>query len=127
MKVRSTVLKALEEARDAKLIGKSFEARVNLYVDASVQELITRLGVDVRQTMIVSQLEMHALDEAPADALQGEGVVVVVEHAAGEVCPRCRMYREDLGTDSELAPLCGRCAAVVRQDFPEAVTEGLEK
>lgn len=127
MKVRSTVLKALEEARDAKLIGKSFEARVNLYVDASVQELITRLGVDVRQTMIVSQLEMHALDEAPADALQGEGVAVVIEHAAGEVCPRCRMYREDLGTDSELAPLCGRCAAVVRQDFPEAVTEGLEK
>lgn len=33
MELRSDVLKALEEARDAKLIGKSLEARLDLYVD----------------------------------------------------------------------------------------------
>ena len=43
MKVRDEVLKALEEARNEKLIGKSLDAKVTLYVTDEVKELLIRL------------------------------------------------------------------------------------
>ncbi len=51
----------------------------------------------------------------------------MVEHAAGEVCPRCRRTTTDVGSDSRFPELCARCAAIVAENFPEAEKEGLEK
>lgn len=51
----------------------------------------------------------------------------VITHAEGEVCPRCRMIRTDIGADKEVPMLCGRCAKIVKEDYPEAVQEGLEE
>ena len=36
--------------------------------------------------------------EAPANAVEGEGVKVVVEHAKGETCERCRAVKIEVGT-----------------------------
>lgn len=126
MKVRSDVLKALEEARNAKLIGKSFEAHVNLYVSEGVKAELDSLNTNLRQVLIVSALDVLPLEEAPADALKLDAVTVKVEHASGEVCPRCRMIKEDVGADQELPKLCAHCAQIVRANYPEAVSAGLE-
>jgi isoleucyl-tRNA synthetase len=37
------------------------------------------------------------------------------------------MIRTDIGEDPKLPELCGRCAKIVEEDFPEAAQEGLEE
>lgn len=127
MNLRSGVFKALEEARNEKLIGKSFEAHVDLYVSNGVQADLDALNANVRQALIVSALDVHPLSEAPENALKfNDEYAVVVEHAEGEVCPRCRMIKTDIGSDAALPTLCASCAEIVRENYPEALTEGLE-
>lgn len=127
MDLRSNVLKALEEARDAKLIGKSLEAHLDLYVDAETQALLDSLKTNVRQTLMVSALELHDLAEAPADAETfGAHEAIKVSHAEGEVCSRCRMTKTDVGSDAAYPMLCASCAKIVRANYPESIETGLE-
>lgn len=127
MNLRSGVFKALEEARNEKLIGKSFEAHVDLYVSNGVQADLDALNANVRQALIVSALDVRPLSETPENALKfNDEYAVVVEHAEGEVCPRCRMIKTDIGSDADLPTLCASCAEIVRENYPEALAEGLE-
>ncbi|WP_367326972.1 isoleucine--tRNA ligase [Lactobacillus sp.] len=126
MNLRNDVLKALEDARNKKLIGKSFEAAVTIYPDKETKAMLDDLDADFRQILIVSKLTI-ADGEAPEDAEKLNNASIVVEHAEGEVCPRCRMIRTDIGEDPKLPKLCGRCAKIVEADYPEAVQEGLEE
>ncbi|WP_252902526.1 class I tRNA ligase family protein [Paucilactobacillus hokkaidonensis] len=128
MQLRTHVLKVLEEARDAKKIGKSLEARLDLYVSDENQKMLNSLNGNVRQLLEVSDLHVAALDEAPVDALKfNDGVAVKVTPAQGDVCQRCRMTTQDVGSDSDYPQLCARCAKIVRTEFPATVNEGLEK
>ena len=126
MNFRDDVLKVLEEARDQKLIGKSFEAAVTVYPTDEMRAVLANLDANFRQILIVSKLTI-ADGEAPANAEKLPNGAFVVEHADGDVCPRCRMIRTDVGADSEVPMLCGRCAKIVEEDYPEAVQEGLEE
>ncbi|EEU30620.1 isoleucine--tRNA ligase [Limosilactobacillus coleohominis 101-4-CHN] len=128
MELRSHVLKVLEDARNDKLIGRSLGARADLYVKPSQKAVLDALNYDVELLLGVSDLEIHAADEAPAEAEHfNDGAAVRVQKAAGEVCARCRMTKEDVGSDPAYPQLCARCARIVREHFPETVTEGLEK
>lgn len=128
MEIRSHVLKVLEEARNEKLIGRSLEARADLYLKPSQKAVLDSLNYDVALLLGVSDLEVHDASETPDDAEQfNDGSAVKVEQAAGEVCARCRMTKEDVGSDDAYPQLCARCAKIVRENFPETVTEGLEK
>ncbi|KIS03080.1 isoleucine--tRNA ligase [Paucilactobacillus wasatchensis] len=128
MRLRTHVLKVLEEARDAKEIGKSLEAHLDLYVSNENQKMLESLNANVRQLLEVSDLHLAALEEAPTDALNfNDGVAVKVSPAQGDVCQRCRMTTTDVGTDDAYPDLCARCAKIVRAEFPETVNEGLEK
>ena len=128
MEVRSDVLKSLEEARNAKMIGKSLEAQVDLYVNDHNKELLDSLDADIQLLLGVSKLNVHSLDEAGDDDDQyNNGVAVKVSVAPGETCERCRMVKEDVGSDSAYPTLCARCAKIVRENYPETVNEGLEK
>ena len=126
MNFRDDVLKVLEEARDQKLIGKSFEAAVTVYPTDEMRAVLANLDANFRQILIVSKLTI-ADGEAPENAEKLPNGAFVVEHADGDVCPRCRMIRTDVGADSEVPMLCGRCAKIVEEDYPEAVQEGLEE
>lgn len=119
---RDVVLKALEEARNEKLIGKSFEAKVTLYPTEAVRSGLEALHTNLAQLMIVSQLEFAASDASvPVGAVQGDGVAVVVTHAEGETCERCRAIRPEVGTIVDAPNLCHRCAGIVREFYPEAL------
>ena len=110
MELRSHVLKVLEDARNDKLIGRSLEARADLYVKPSQKAVLEALNYDVALLLGVSDLEIHAADEAPAEAEQfNDGTAVRVQKAAGEVCARCRMTKEDVGSDPAYPQLCARC------------------
>lgn len=126
MNLRDDVLKALEDARNKKLIGKSFEAAVTIYPDKETKAMLDDLDADFRQILIVYKLTIVD-GEAPENAEKLNNASIVVEHAEGEVCPRCRMIRTDIGEDPKLPELCERCAKIVEEDFPEAAQEGLEE
>lgn len=125
IKLRDDVLKALEKARNEKLIGKSFEAAVTITPDAETKAALDALNADFRQILIVSKLTIT--DQAPTDAEEYATAKISVTHAPGEVCERCRMTRTDIGVDPHFPMLGERCARIVERDYPEAVNEGLEK
>lgn len=127
---RDNVLKALEEARNAKLIGKSFEAKVTVYPTEPVAALLKAIDSDIAQLLIISPdfLTIKEVGEAaPEAAYQFEDVAILVEKAEGEVCERCRQVRVDVGVEEQLPTLCGHCATIVKENYPEAVAEGFEK
>lgn len=128
MEIRSEVFKALEKARNEKLIGKSFEAQIVLYASDNVVQLLEKLHIDVRQALIVSALEVKSLENAPTEAEKyTDELAIAVGHAKGVVCPRCRMIKEDVGVDKDFPTLCVNCATIVKADYPEAASVGLEE
>ncbi|MGY3778840.1 isoleucine--tRNA ligase [Isobaculum melis] len=122
MEIRNDVQKALEEARNEKKIGKSFEAKLKLYPNEQTTALFNALDSDLAQLFIVSALEIAGTKEAaPAEALQFDSLAILVEQAAGETCERCRAVKEDVGSHADAPTLCDRCATIVEAHYPEAL------
>lgn len=115
--VRDDILKALEEARNAKTIGKSLEAKVTVYAKDDVVALLNDANIDFAQLSIVSAFEVAAIEEAPAEALTLEHVSVVVEKATGEKCERCWSISETVGSNEAQPTVCARCAEVVEKYY----------
>ncbi|CZQ85964.1 isoleucine--tRNA ligase [Trichococcus collinsii] len=123
MAIRDAALKALEVARNEKTIGKSFEAHLTLFVDEDTKALFASLDANLEQLFIVSQLDIKELVAAPAEAMQFDNLAILVEHAHGETCERCRAIKEEVGTIEDATSLCERCADIVRSEFPEALVQ----
>ncbi|HBZ10374.1 MAG TPA: isoleucine--tRNA ligase [Bacillus bacterium] len=114
--VRDDVLKALEEARNEKVIGKSLTAKVILYVNEDVKNLLDNISESLKQLFIVSGFEVAgSYDEAPADALKLDKAAIVVEKADGETCERCWVVTPEVGKVEKYPTICPRCASVVEQ------------
>ena len=118
LKLRDDVLKALEEARNQKIIGKSLTAKVTLYVNDNTKALLESLSESMKQLFIVSGFEVAGtVDDAPENALKLEHAAVVVEKADGETCERCWVVTPEICVDSEHPTLCKRCAQVVKENY----------
>ncbi len=103
--LRDDVLKALEEARQNKTIGKSLEAHVYLHVSDEDKALLEKNFNDkVNQWLIVSKVD-YTSDELT----KYETCEVKVEKVSGVVCPRCWNITDS--KDSE--GLCDRCKKVL--------------
>jgi len=100
MEIRTDVLKALEEARQAKFIGAPLEARVRLqgYDVAGYESQLPSL-------FIVSQVVLDP----------GSEKRVTVERADGTKCERCWKYSTLVGSDPEFPTVCDTCAAALRE------------
>ncbi|MDR4983450.1 isoleucine--tRNA ligase [Bacillus cereus] len=118
MTLRDDVLKALEVARNEKVIGKSLNASITLYPTAEMKAMLESISEDLKQLFIVSEYKLGGLmEEAPADAPKYEHTAVVVAQATGETCERCWVVSETIGKDAEHETLCERCAAVVKENY----------
>ncbi|SOC35380.1 isoleucine--tRNA ligase [Ureibacillus acetophenoni] len=116
--LRDEVLKALEEARNAKVIGKSLEAKVVIYADSNVVDIINDEAVNFAQISIVSQLQVAGTkDAAPENALVLDKLSIVVEKAEGEKCERCWSYSDTVGQHENHPTVCARCADVVEKYY----------
>ncbi|HFO0708666.1 TPA: isoleucine--tRNA ligase, partial [Streptococcus pyogenes] len=118
MTLRTQAQKALEEARNAKIIGKSLEAHLTIYASEEVKTLLTALDSDIALLLIVSQLTIADLADAPADAVAFEGVAFMVEHAIGEVCERSRRIDPTTRMRSYNAFVCDHSAKIIEENFP---------
>lgn len=121
MDLRDDVLKALEKARDAGLIGKSFESEVTIFVNPETRKLLDSLKTNLQQVLIVSQLNIEDEEQAPNEALSFEQWSVLVEKKSGEVCERCWITSDHVGTIEEAPSLCDKCYTIVKEHYPEAL------
>jgi isoleucyl-tRNA synthetase len=104
MKVRENVLKALEEARNKQVIGKSFAAKLTLYPKKEVKELLESMNANLQQIFIVSQFEIK---EGNGE-YTFENLSIDVEKAQGHTCDRCWQVVDEVQDG-----LCSRCDAIV--------------
>lgn len=97
--IRDDVLKALEEARIAKQIGSSLEAKLVLSADKDTTLFLADYFNELRYLFIVSQVEVH----------QADAFGVRIEKAAGEKCERCWNYSTRVGEFKKFPTVCERC------------------
>ena len=108
--VRDDVLKALEEARNRKLIGGGLEAQVTLTAAEPAHSLLSRYLDQLRYLFIVSSV----LLEKGASGNGTSGVTVQVSKAPGQKCERCWNYSSRVGEDRNYPTVCERCSAVLK-------------
>ncbi|KMK77134.1 isoleucine--tRNA ligase [Alkalihalobacillus pseudalcaliphilus] len=123
MSIRSDVLKALEQARNEKIIGKSLAASLTLYADDDNYELLQ--GIDgLEKLFIVSKVNLvKGLNKKVEQAVTFEGIAVFVEAADGETCERCWTVTTTVGSHAEHPTLCTSCAETVQNYYQEEGTE----
>ena len=102
--IRADVLKKLEDARAASLIGSSLQAEVEIHATGDRYNLLLELKNDLRFVMITSQATVK---EA---AREGEQAIMVTPSSHPK-CERCWHYRKDVGADPARPKLCVRCVA----------------
>ncbi len=90
--IRDEVLKALEEARIAKQIGSSLEAKVILTADDGTTRFLLDYFEQLRYIFIVSQVEVH----------EGDALKVEIQKADGQKCERCWNYSVRVGEFDKL-------------------------
>ncbi len=112
--VRNEVLKALEAARQEKLIRGSLEARVILAAEGDLARLLEDYRAQLRFIFIVSQVEVRRHSNE-LNETQLPGLRLKIEKAAGRKCARCWNYSEHVGEDSRYPDVCERCSAALRE------------
>jgi isoleucyl-tRNA synthetase len=99
--VRDATLPELEKARQAKMIGKSLDAKIEI-PKANLEAQMGRLD-DLRELLNVSQIR---LTDSPTP---------IVSKADGVKCERCWHWETDVGSAPEHPTICGRCVEAVKQ------------
>jgi isoleucyl-tRNA synthetase len=131
--IRQEVNKVLEQARAAKDIGSSLEAKVRLYVaDTELRATLAAMNPEnavapgsvhvdeLRYLFLVSQVEL--LDSP--ESLQGlkfsseaDWLGVGVVDAEGKKCDRCWNYSTHIGESEEHPEICDRCVEALTGQF----------
>ena len=103
LKVRSKVLKKLEEAREGKKIASSLEASILIHGPGALISLLESLGDGLKEVFIVSEVQLTTAPETK----------IRVKRAEGRKCERCWNYSPRVGKDKEHPTLCERCWKVI--------------
>jgi len=115
IQIRESVLKKLEEKRQANEIGSALEAMVEISAaDAEKQKLLLDNKDILRYLFIVSRVEVKDAPP-PGSASDAEtGVAILIKKASGAKCQRCWNYSEAVGKDSDHPTLCERCVQSIK-------------
>jgi isoleucyl-tRNA synthetase len=131
--IRQEVNRVLEQARTAKEIGSSLEAKVLLYVpDTGLQQKLQAMNPEnaiapksnhvdeLRYLFLVSQVEVLDSPEALKGlkfSSESDFLGVGVVDAEGEKCDRCWNYSTHVGENSEHQAICERCVEALNGTF----------
>jgi isoleucyl-tRNA synthetase len=108
--IREEVMKALDTARNEKMIGKPLEAQLTITAADPAYSLLARYKDQLRYLFIVSAVQL----------LQGSGngtgsIHIEVKKADGAKCERCWNYSTHVGEDKNYLTVCERCSAVLKE------------
>ena len=110
--IRTDVQKALELARNEKVIGKPLEAKVTLYADGELKEFLEGVKDALPEIFITSAVELA--DGEGAVKGDVEGLSITVARADGEKCERCWKFSTTVGSCAEHPTLCAECAETMK-------------
>lgn len=116
MAVREEVNKAMEEARQQKLVQHSSQAAVDLYAEDGLFSFLESVRELLPAAFIVSRVEVHRgrpPETSGRGASEPAGPWVVIRPAPGRRCARCWLYTPEVGTDARYPEVCPRCARVL--------------
>ena len=117
LKIRDLATKALEEARQAKVIGNSLEARLTIFCqEEDIGRFLASFGAVLSDLFIVSVTDIETTSDIPAHAIVDEkvpGLGISVSRNDGEKCERCWKYAPDVGQVQDHPTLCERCCLVL--------------
>jgi isoleucyl-tRNA synthetase len=108
--VRELVMKAVEEERTTKRIGKSLEAQLIITAAEPAYTVLKRYADQLRYLFIVSAVTL-----AEGSGNGTGGVHVEVKKADGAKCDRCWNYSTHVGEDKAYPTVCERCSAVLEE------------
>ncbi len=122
--MRPHVLKALEEARNAKLINSGLEAKVILSASGEQATLLAKYAASLPALFIVSQVRLDAASAA-GNSEATDSIGVLVERAEGKKCERCWNYSTHVGESAEYPTICERCVAALEEIERSATGTGV--
>jgi isoleucyl-tRNA synthetase len=108
---RDQVLAKLEEARIAKVIGSSLEARVEISAGSHAFEKLAHHRDDLRYIFIVSEVSLGD----PGAEHESDELTVTISRAHGEKCERCWNYSTRVGESSRYPTVCERCVDALHE------------
>jgi isoleucyl-tRNA synthetase len=113
--IRKEVLKALENAKNAGMIGRSLEAAVSIGADDDTITFLDTFGQGLREYFIVSHVSLKGAEgDYVFESIDRPGIYIGVSRAGGGKCARCWVYSQEVGVDAHYADLCNRCLEVVK-------------
>jgi isoleucyl-tRNA synthetase len=123
IRVRESVLKALEDLRIAEVIGPGLDASVEVFAEEPLLGQLQQLGDELRFVFITSEANARPMVERPQHdgagahagriVFEGDGFCVVVAATAFEKCIRCWHRRPEVGQVPGHPEICERCASNV--------------
>ena len=112
--LRDDVNKALELARNEKIIGKPLEAAVTLCVSEAARADFEKIAdMPLPNLFIVSAVEVVYGDGEGVAGESFSGVKVKIAPSTDKKCPRCWTHSPSVGECAEHPELCSRCVAAV--------------
>jgi len=110
LEVRDEIYKALEIARQKKIIGHSLDAAVELTPPEGLSALLSLYREEIRTLTIVSQLNIvKAVTGEVYESTLIPGLIIGVKKATGEKCKRCWVYSPTVGSNPQHREICARC------------------
>ena len=117
LELREEVMRALEKARQEKLIGSSLQAELILYLPQQWREQLADFNDDLAELFIVSGCIVQEAEKMQGEkrerletGLNIKDIYIEVKPARGEKCPRCWMISEEIEGE-----VCPRCSPVVKE------------
>ncbi|MBT4008294.1 MAG: isoleucine--tRNA ligase [Elusimicrobiaceae bacterium] len=108
--IRLKVLKALEEAREKKIIGSSSAAKVLFKTnDTETKKFLESTLPLWSEVAIISEALI-------SDTHSDNPLEVEVLNAEGDKCDRCWRWHKDVGENKEHPDVCGRCLNVIKKE-----------
>ena len=109
MALRDDVLKAIEEARNEKIIGKSLSALVEIKPNSEVKASLDNLQADPKTLFIVSEFRVN---DKLTDGVNYPTGMIKVSARSGVICARCWQVVDHVSEDE----LCDRCRCVLEEE-----------
>jgi isoleucyl-tRNA synthetase len=106
--LRDDILKALEEARNNKIIGKSLVSKVVIKPTEKMAKLINSIPDDLAKIFIVSEF---VVTNENIEGTEYPSGIIQVSLRSGHTCSRCWKVVDELSEDE----LCDRCDKIINK------------
>ena len=114
--LRTDVQKVLEQSRKDKVIGKSLEAKVELFCTGEAYDFVESIKSELKTVFIVSGVEVFNSGEGKYQSENFDDISITVKQADGQKCERCWSHSITVGQDATHKTLCARCLKIITEE-----------